>query len=228
MRSYQLEEERSRAPQRELGVVDLNRSLPPLPGLDQYKAPKEPKMHIAHLLAGAVGTADPSARNDQMNAADTLNQGILYSVGAGFGPAITSIYYDNEGGAEVYPVGRVPDKDRSRSLTQATANSSLHMNSNDPFTSYSTNGLSSVTTFSTYDQDNNRQTMSTKDHKDWHRGKEQQQQQQQQQRFRWVTGRAIKTPIPASSRESGPPRRTLRNRLSRFWGGGNVHAVEAN
>ena len=36
---------------------DLNRSLPPLPGLDQYK---EPKLHIAHLLAHSSPPQTPN------------------------------------------------------------------------------------------------------------------------------------------------------------------------
>ena len=42
------------------GEVNLNRSLPPLPGLDQYVEKKEPKLHISQLMARRTPVSKPT------------------------------------------------------------------------------------------------------------------------------------------------------------------------
>ena len=84
----ELEAERERAAGgggREKGL-DLNRSLPPLPGLDSYKEEKKKKMHISQLMSRTrdVKPPPPTAKSplSPLNAAATNGSG-----GAGAGGA---------------------------------------------------------------------------------------------------------------------------------------------
>ena len=90
-RSAQTDEEDFNSPEANAGQnrgPDLNRSLPPLPGLDQYVEKKEARLHISQLMARR-NPAPKSPDASRLPTATTINP----AVGLSINTAVTVIDY---------------------------------------------------------------------------------------------------------------------------------------
>ncbi|KAI4117325.1 MAG: hypothetical protein LQ345_002414 [Seirophora villosa] len=62
------------------GALNLNRALPALPGLDQYKEKKPKPTHIAQLMGGSRAKSVPDAKYLQQTAAKVRPNGVVRNV----------------------------------------------------------------------------------------------------------------------------------------------------